>query len=155
MLMLVKGATLRAFLWAWRAVCAVWNSRVALQHFGGSILAAIVLPLSPLLAEHFVVGSISVTGWMVTAIVFCASLAVYTQNALIIVASFIVIMGLAFIYGLSIKDVNEYGTAGINGSIAGIVFYTISHLFYRFDLHVTKGNDFMKINGIGRKGSRK
>jgi predicted membrane channel-forming protein YqfA (hemolysin III family) len=136
-------------------MCAMWDARVAIQHFGGSILGAIILPLTPLGAEYLATDTVSVAGWIVTAIVFCASLAVYSQNAFIFMLSFLIIMGLAFLYGLSIVNSTKFGEIGVNSAIAGVIFYSIAHIFYRFDFHITKGNDFLRIRSNSKPEARK
>jgi hypothetical protein len=128
------------------------------QAFLVSVFVCNVLPLLPLIAEHWVTGHIKEDTWSVTAAMYAAGIGATSRNQIVFVLSFIVAAAMSFAYGLDLAvaasqlhatSQSSPSTEGSHlGAMAVIILVAIVHVAERYGRHVVDRRPFLEFKTI-------
>jgi len=130
------------------------------QAFLVSLLAVLILPLAPLLAEFTIDGRIESQSWTATGVTFTAAIALASRNQLVLILGMVGAALLAFVYGIELTfsemarrgheiqplDVSSYASL-ISARPAECVIgaTAVVHVFERIGRHLIEGKAFLEL----------
>lgn len=122
------------------------------QHLGASILLTILLPLLPLMLEKLITDQLSATSLLIAAAVYCCGLGMASGSVLVVTLGVLASVVLSVLYGVTSVQVSSKEAADVdyvrNIAWMCILFFGIAHAFDRYDMHVTRGRNFLDFRRI-------
>ena len=120
-----------------------------MQAFIVSIVAGIIFPGLPILAEYGITDAIRPDTWSLTGIVYAAAVGLVSRHQAIAISSFVFSAVCALIYAAEILDAGRHPQAlfiqhGTEISVGVLYFFAVAYFVERFGRHFYENEPFLE-----------
>lgn len=115
------------------------------QHFLASVLFIILFPLLPVFLEALLGEELSDKTVLISAIMYCSSLAFVSKSVWVLVLGFVSSVFLSISFGITFYNGAQAPAYSPHLAWFCIVGFGLGHVFERYDMHVIKAQDFIDL----------